>query len=284
VDPLRCPTTGDSNDCATQFTERFGGNPNLKPQRSEQLTLGFVFEPIAGVSLALDWFDLDLKDVFSNGPSSAQILGDLAQYGNLVTRGPVQPQYPTIPGPITAIDQRFINQGSNKIEGIDININAQGPVTEWGRFGFNLDGTYYTKYDVQNADGSFTNRISNTFEWNVSGVIPRYKQYATISWTRGPWSATIGNLYQSSYVDLQPVDFTPEGDPITRRVGTLSLWDLYGSYTGFKNWKFTLGVQNLFDRDPPNTNTNETFQQGYDSTYYDARARFVYGSVTYTFQ
>ena len=24
--------------------------------------------------------------------------------------------------------------------------------------------------------------------------------------------------------------------------------------------------------------------QGYDSTYYDARARFVYGSVTYTFQ
>ena len=34
------------------------------------------------------------------------------------------------------------------------------------------------------------------------------------------------------------------------RVGTLSLWDLYSSYTGFKNWKLTLGVQNLFDKDP----------------------------------
>jgi iron complex outermembrane receptor protein len=55
------------------------------------------------------------------------------------------------------------------------------------------------------------------------------------------------------------------------------------SYTGFKNWKLTLGANNLFDRNPPFSNQQTTFQVGYDPTYYDARARFVYGSVTYTF-
>ncbi len=59
---------------------------------------------------------------------------------------------------------------------------------------------------------------------------------------------------------------------------------MYASYTGFKNWKLTLGVQNLFDKDPPFTNQQTTFQVGYDPTYYDARARFVYGSVTYSFK
>ena len=279
VDPLRCPTTQDTNDCLTQFTERFGGNPLLKPQESEQWTLGFVFEPVNGFSIAFDWFDLDIKDIFSNGPSSSTILANQGQYGHLITRGPVQPQFPTIPGPITSIDQRFINLGRARIEGFDINISATGPATDWGRFSFNLDGTYYTKWDLQNPDGSFTTQVSNTFESPLQGVIPRYKQYATVTWTRGPWSGTLGNQYQSSYVDWK-LDF----DGNTRRVSTLSLWDLYGSYTGFKNWKLALGVQNLFDRDPPKSNQFNSFQQGYEPTYYDARARFVYGSVTYTFK
>ena len=73
----------------------------------------------------------------------------------------------------------------------------------------------------------------------------------------------------------------PEGN--TRRVGSLSLWDLQGSYTGFKNFTLTLGVKNALDTDPPLSNTNLSFQAGYDPSYYDPRARFVYGSVRYAF-
>ena len=284
ADPLRCPTPQDTNDCITQFTVLFGGNPNLDPQRSTQWTVGFVLEPVQRVSLAFDWFNLDVKDLFSNGPTPSGILSDLTQFGSLVTRGPVQPQFPTIPGPITSIDQRFINIGRVKIEGFDVNIKADSAPTEWGRFSFNLDGTYYRKYDVQQLDGSFAGFVSNQFQSATSGLTPRYKQYATVTWSRGPWTATLGNQFQSSYIDVQAIGETDEGEPILRRVGTLSLWDLYGSYTGFKNWKLTLGVQNLFDKDPPFSNQQTTFQAGYDPTYYDARARFVYGSVQYSFQ
>jgi iron complex outermembrane receptor protein len=64
----------------------------------------------------------------------------------------------------------------------------------------------------------------------------------------------------------------------------MSLWDLQGSYSGFKNWTLTLGVKNLFDTNPPVTNQQNTFQLGFDPSYYDPRARFVYGSVRYAFK
>jgi len=67
-------------------------------------------------------------------------------------------------------------------------------------------------------------------------------------------------------------------------VGSLSLWDMQGSYTGFRNWKLTLGVKNLFDRDPPLSNQLTSFIAGFDPSYYDPRARFVYASVTYRFK
>ena len=60
--------------------------------------------------------------------------------------------------------------------------------------------------------------------------------------------------------------------------------DLQGAYSGLKNWTFTLGVKNLMDTNPPLTNSNLTFQSGYDPSYYDPRARFVYGSIKYAFK
>ena len=53
---------------------------------------------------------------------------------------------------------------------------------------------------------------------------------------------------------------------------------------GFRNFTLTLGVKNLLDTNPPLTNSNLTFQSGYDPSYYDPRARFVYGSIKYTFK
>ena len=69
-----------------------------------------------------------------------------------------------------------------------------------------------------------------------------------------------------------------------RRAGSLSLWDLQASYTGFKDMTLTLGAKNVFDTNPPFTNTHLNTQAGYDPTYYDARARFIYGSIRYAFK
>ena len=109
--------------------------------------------------------------------------------------------------------------------------------------------------------------------------MPRWKQYASATWEQGPWSATLANTYQTSYID-QGTDI----NGAVRSVGSMSLWDAQASYTGFRNWKLTLGVKNLFDRNPPKSNQQSTFILGFDPTYYDPRARFVYASVTYRFK
>jgi iron complex outermembrane receptor protein len=278
-DPLRCPTTNDTFDCITQFPVQFGGNQNLKPEESKQYSAGIVFEPSPGASISVDWFDMKLENVIVNGITPAVVLADLNQYGYLVTRAAPDAAFPTLPGRIINIDQRYINLGIVKIQGIDTNIQYSMPTTEYGRFKFSLSGTYYVKYDVQQLDGTYQSIISNTFGSAVTGVSPRWKSYQTVTWDRGPWSITVGNSYQSSYRDFQG---DINGD--YRTVSTMSLWDLYVNYKGIKNLSLTVGAKNVLDSNPPATNQQNSFQAGYDPSYYDPRARVVYVSATYSFK
>jgi iron complex outermembrane recepter protein len=277
TDPVRCPITNDQTfDCNAQFNVLFGGNPNLKPETSEQTTAGVVFEPIPNASVSLDWFKINLTNAITNGISPITVLGDPTQFASLITRGPSEGG---IPGHITSILQTYINLGTIKIEGIDLEGHYRTPTMSWGRLSFDGSGTYYTKYDNQQTDGSYVSQVGTTFQQPTTGVTPRWKQYVSATWDQGPWSATLANTYQLAYIDQQT-----DLDGNNRSVGSLSLWDLQGSYTGFKNVKLTLGVKNLFDRDPPVSNQQSTFIVGFDPSYYDPRARFVYGSVSYRFK
>jgi iron complex outermembrane receptor protein len=278
-DPIRCPVTGDTGfDCQTQFGVLFGGNRSLKPEESEQATFGIVVEPIPNASFSVDYFKINLKDAITNGISPLTVLGDLGQFGSLVTRAPAEPGS-ALPGRIISILQTYINLGALRIQGLDLEGNYRFPTTSWGRLSLNYSATYYLRYDAQNPDGTYTGQIGTAFGTVVTGVIPRYKHYMSATWDQGPWSATLAQTYQGSYTDQQT-----DLDGNLRTVGSLSLWDLQGSYSGFKNLKLTLGVKNLFDRDPPKSNQQSTFIVGFDPSYYDPRARFIYGSVTYTFK
>ena len=288
-DPLRCPDpnapdSGSNPDCNTQYTQTVGGNPNLQPAKSTTWSVGGIVEPLQGLSIGADWVWLDLKNTVNNGVPIATILDPQLYplYANLVTRAPTcvpSPFVPDAPCPITAINQQFVNLGRTKIEAIDVTIQYRSPTTEVGQFALGFQGSYYVKYDQQQPDGSMAGYVSNQYQAVASGIVPRWKWYAPINWNYGPWSATLANTYQSSYIDVN-TDF----DGNQRRAGSLSLWDLQGSYTGFKDWTLTLGAKNLFDKNPPFTNSTLNNQAGYDPTYYDALARFIYGSIRYTFK
>ena len=46
------------------FVARRGGNPNLEPEESDTVTLGFVLSPplIEGLNITVDWFAIDIED------------------------------------------------------------------------------------------------------------------------------------------------------------------------------------------------------------------------------
>ena len=277
-DPLRCPTTNDTFDCITQFGVLFGGNANLQPEKSKQYSAGIVLEPTPGMSVSVDYFDMYLRQIIVNGITPAVVLGDLAQYGNLVTRAAPDAAFPNLPGRIISIDQRYINLGGAKLQGLDVSAQYAMPLPR-GRLRLSLSGTYFIKYDVQQTDGSYAGIVSNTLGSAVTGVSPRWKSYQSVTWENGPLNVTLGNSYQSSYTDWQT---DVNDDP--RTVSSMSLWDLHASWKGIRNLDLTLGVKNLLDTNPPATNQQNSFQSGFDPSYYDPRARVIYLSATYRFR
>ena len=79
--------------------------------------------------------------------------------------------------------------------------------------------------------------------------------------------------YRSGYLDQTP----------TRNVSANTTVDAYGAWQASKAVALTLGVRNLFDRDPPFSNQGLTFQQGYDPRFSDATGRTYYARASYSF-
>jgi iron complex outermembrane receptor protein len=284
-DPLRCvgANAGNSNDCQTQFPILNGGSTTLKPEESTNVTLGFVIEPMNNVSLGLDFFSIRIKELITNGVPAATILQNLNQYGSLVTRGAVQPGLPNLPGPITQISQTNINIGRAEVAGLDLDAQVGTGPTAYGRYTLGITGTYFTKYRTENTDGTWSPNIGEATASATGGVIPRWKHYASVNWQAGSFSTTLANNYQTGYTDL--FGTFEDGSTPARRVGAYSTWDLQTTYSAIRNLTLSVGVRNLFDKDPPYTNVGGqlVFQAGYDPSYADPRGRFGYVRGTYKF-
>jgi iron complex outermembrane recepter protein len=281
-DPLRCPPVvpppGSRTDCVAQFNVLFGGNPALTPERSKNATLGLVLSPTPQLTVGLDAFRIDVEDIIINGITPATILGDLSKYGFLVTRGPTDPNTPGLPGPITRINQTNINLGEVKVAGVEVDFRFTQPLAG-GKLGLSGTGTYFSKFDVQNLDGTFASGL-DAANAATGGVIVRWKHYVSIDWSSGPWGFTLAQNWQKAYNDLPPSGNTP-----LRRVPVYELYDLQARYSGFKNLELRAGIRNLFDKDPPysNAGSQTSFQGGYDPQYADPRGRFFYAGLTYKF-
>ena len=279
-DPLRCPTTGGGNDCQTQFTTSNGGNSALHPEKSTSSSFGAVFEPTANSSLSIDFFKIDLKDTITNGVPAAVVLGDVVKYGYLITRGPVERAFPGLPGPITSIAGLNINLGETRVAGVDVDGRISFNFGEMGKLNLSGNGTYFTKFDGQNPDGTFTGGVDGV-NAATGGLTPRWKHHLSANWARGPWDLTLAQNFQKHYTDLPSTN-----TGATAKVGNYETYDFQLAYSGFKNLRLTAGVRNLFDRDPPYTNSGGqvSFQAGYDPQYADPRGRFYYGAVRYEFK
>src|SRR5204863_5372054 len=144
-----------------------------------------------------------------NGINPAVILQDaasLAKYANLVQRGPVDPNFPNLPGQIILIDQSNLNIGEIRLAGIDFDAKLRLPATDIGKFTVGYSGTYFINYKTQNPDGSFTPAI-NQVNGATGGVIPRLKTYLSVNLARGPWNITGAYNWQSGYDDLGNAPF-----------------------------------------------------------------------------
>ena len=277
------------NNPNVQSNEITGGNPDLKPEKSKQHTLGVVFSPVEAVTIAADYWRVAVDGIIT-APSTQEIVtrfraGDAA-YQNLVRLTPAG-----------EVDQTFAvlnNVGSAKLAGWDLDASARFALGG-GRLDLNLNGTYYTRYDQTSPGGAVSHKIGTMVEDTVDedgnrvaqpvleadggGVVLRWKHKLSATWSTGGWAFTFA---QNFYTGYRTGDRQIDGEK--NFVPDQSIFDAQVAYTGIRNLKLALGVKNLFDKNPPiYVPVSNQFQAGYDISQYDPRARFVYLAANYKF-
>ena len=276
-DPIQCPVFNANNpSCSFQFTTVTGGNPNLTPEKSKTFTLGLVLEPVRDLSVDVDAFWIFLRN---------QIVVQGLNYGVILLNAQTATQFASFitrdaNGNIVAISQTNANLFKSIVNGLDIDLKYGLNLGGAGRLTFQGNGTYFVRFVAQNSDGTWTSQLDRGVT-SQGGVVPRWRSTLTAIYDIGSWGGSLSWNYQKRYHDV-PSSVTQ----LPRFVGAYETLDTQLYYQGLKEFRFALGVRNLFNRDPPYANyagSSNNFIGGYDISYGDPRGRFVYGTVTYYF-
>ncbi len=268
-----------------QYNVLSGGNPDLRPEKSRQFSLGLVLQPVKNVSATIDYFHVKVDQLVTTlDPEFIvdQAAAGNSQYASLVTRD--------ADNNITKITSTNLNVGSVMTSGVDVDVDWKSDKSSWGQFGVNLSGTYTAKFDETLPDGTVQHSVGKTITSDGSainavsagGILFKWRHTLSGSWTYGPTTLVLTQNYQSSYDDAARADSETGTD--AQHVKAFETYDLQGAYTGFKGVALRLGVKNLTNRQPPQSiGLGQYFQVGYDPSYYDPHGRFVYGSASYKF-
>lgn len=311
-DPIRCNPDGSGIDasvgslqdeCRVQQTTAIKGNPNLKPEKSKQFSLGFVFAPTSNFSGSIDYWNVEIDDAIVIQPET-QIFNDPVKYANNFIRfdpsvypngytldqgyagvlGTAPGLYPgsTNPNfPIAYVYQPYENTAKRVAAGLDINLTYKQRLADIGLVGLSLDGTYLTKHGYQYTGEAETSDLGNTGDY---GPVPRWRHTLTATWNRGAWGASLTQNYTAGYRDF--FDGSQQYNPNYPRVHNVDsyiTYDALGTWNGIKNLDVALGVKNLFDQDPPASRTTQNFQFGYDATLANPLGRTYYLTLKYKF-
>lgn len=273
-----------------------GGRTELQPEEAETLTAGFALHPdfLPGFKLELSWFDIDYTDrivqpfsVFPQilidptrfefiifNPTVAQQNAAFATSGQAVGTFPFPPSMPYDPlnNVVAIVDSRYVNSAAQHIKGLDLTAS----------YTTDLFGGSFTAYGNATWLETAEKITSLAAEQTVTGYVffP-----AEVKWRLGgSWmsdSLTVsGMLNQTGGVTNNLVTGNPKGDAFT----TVDLVVEYVLPSAFGNeLQLTLGIQNVFDEDPPLIQPPVPFSVNYDSTNYSPLGRVVNVTVTQRF-
>ena len=248
---------GNVGAAGAQTTVAFNtgvGNQTLTPETATTKTVGFVYNPsyVNGLSVAVDYFDIEVKNRVSDISVSYTLnqcyVEGVQDFCNNFSRD--------VTGQITQLNRGNKNMGSLSTKGWDLELNYRFPRTAYGQFAFRSQSTYVDEYNLQSTNESEV--------LNYAGEHPIYrvKSNASLDWTMGNWSATLGARYfspvKSTGWDCDPAApiecNNPTGESTGfsgyNKLGSQVYTDLSVGYKTAWNGKIMVGVNNILGRGP----------------------------------
>jgi outer membrane receptor protein involved in Fe transport len=278
---------------AGQYTGNFGGNTNLDAETGKTYTLGIVFQPLRNLSATIDYFDIKVDDVVGTIPSALAVSQCIFnnQFCQLIHRGPRGTLWGQglAQGFVEATNQ---NLGSLSTKGFDVTVNYNYNLAQYGGLGLSFLGTYVNEFNTEPIPGLGEYDCAGFYGVTCGTPIPKWRHKLRAVWTT-PWLFDLAATWR--HLDSVKIDASSGNAllagafaPITAELGKRDYFDLSGSWNVTKKITLRAGVNNLFDKDPPISDSTGVVGApfGNGNTYpqvYDALGRKWFASMTVQF-
>ncbi|KIC58801.1 TonB-dependent receptor [Brevundimonas nasdae] len=241
------------------------GRADLKPEKSESLTLGAVWTPIDGLELGVDAWRFDYADQVVK--ESAQALINQAAADTAAGRTGTEAQSRitrSASGALTFVQLYFINASSIETQGIDLSARYRRGL--WGgEATASATWTYVDAYDIRlDASTAKVSGVGSTNLNNIGRSLPRNRGEFALGWSGGANAVTALVHYTDGYAN--------DRSGITdASIASQTTVDLLYSRTIGADLDLSVGVVNVADKAPPLAQ----FALGYDPVVADPRGRVV---------
>lgn len=268
------PRTSESFQLRVDFVP---GTEPLEPEESEVFNIGTVFNPgwAPDMTVTLDYYTIEQTNLISSTPTLvAQSILDAYVAGG----GPDNPNAPFFDDvDYNAARDEFEtvrvsprNLASRNTSGIEAAVSYLFDDTSFGDFALDVEVVRYLEFEQQLAPGLPTEDYLGTFLG--LDAYPEWRGNVTLSWVSGDWRASLNEIWVGSYDNTRSPD-VPVLDDYFRT-------DVQLTYERADWPTITMGLNNLFDEDPPSTPGLET---QYVESLYDPRGIFGYVRLSVTF-
>jgi iron complex outermembrane recepter protein len=294
-------------DPAGQYNGLIGGNPALKAETALTSSFGIGWTPsfVPGFRAQMDYYNIKIEGVIQGlGGTNilTQCLTNDVLCGN-IHRDSLGSLWQLVTG---YIDDPLVNNGSLLERGVDVDLSYSLDIGSLGKIRTALVGTYIDQYIVEpiaNSPSSAYNCVglygATCSSFFTGTGIPTFRWRNTLrtTWST-PWNGldvTLAWRYFSA-VKTEQLSGNPN---LTAGAGTIanggisntdafissfSYFDLTAAMKLSDKLTLRLGVNNIFDKDPPiiggstlpgpPAGNGNTFPQAYDSL-----GRFIFGQV-----
>ena len=276
---------------------------NLKPESGKTFDFGAVYSPhfVPGLSLSADIWRVYLNNTITTVGIQTSLI---ECYNNVLSFCPnVLPRDPT--GQPLTWKQPTQNLGRIDMKGVDFQANYKLPQFSFGQFDVGLQGTYMKQAKFTTAPGfpgslvlngvgmmgTFGSALGSTCPFPAGGLcfFPRIRATGTLGWQLGPWDAQWTMRYISKFKggSADPSQLASMAAPVPGIVFNYGA-TVYNNLTvGYNiqplNTRIDIGVDNVFDKQPPLLFANNSLNANTDPEDFDPIGRYYWGRITVKF-
>lgn len=267
---------------AGQINAFTGGNPDLKPEKADTFTVGLVLTPrqVPGLTVTVDYYNIRIKNAIDTLGGTPQNVVDgcylflqdaNSNYCQAIKRNSLSG---SLAGGVDfGVEQFQANSSVLKTRGIDVGMSY---ARRFGEDSLNVafNGTFVDSFEKQGVSFIAATQCAGFFGFACGmAPLPKWKHVLTADYeTHG-----IGLMARWRFVGAVHQDAGT--DILADRLKPVSYFDATLTFDVVESFTFRLGVENIFDKDPPLVGASA------GSTTYNAANTFptVYDTLGTTF-